>query len=204
LPVPGTEQARTRRRGGVLLQAIYRAALDELAASGYAGLTMDGVARRARTGKAALYRRWPSKRELVLDALLRMLPDPRETAASGSVRDELVSALTIMSGVLAGRAAFPSLDVILEVVRVPELRDLFADRVIRPRLRMVEDLMRRAADRGEIDGACVNELVARAGPALVTETFLLTGAPPPAAEIARIVDTIVLPLLRPAEVPSRR
>jgi AcrR family transcriptional regulator len=188
---------RTRRRGEALEQAIHHAALDELAATGYAGLTMEGIARRARTGKAALYRRWPGKRELVLDALLGVLPDPREVAASISVRDELLATLTIMADTVAGRNRFPSLDVLLEVLRVPELRDAFAGRVIEPRLRMVHEILRRGAERGDVDPTRINALVARAGPALVVETFLLTGDPPPADELARIVDTVVKPLVSP-------
>jgi AcrR family transcriptional regulator len=188
---------RTRRRGEVLAHAIHRAALDELAATGYAGLTMDGIARRAQTGKAALYRRWAGKRELVLDALLGVLPEPREVAASSSVRDELLAALTIVADTLAGRYRFPSLDVLVEVLRVPELRDAFAGRVIEPRLRMVHDILRRGAEHGDVDPARASTLVARTGPALVIETFLLTGAPPPADELARIVDTVVLPLVSP-------
>jgi AcrR family transcriptional regulator len=189
--------ARTRRRGEALELAIHRATLDELADAGYAALTMDGIARRAQTGKAALYRRWPGKRELVLDALLGVLPDPGEVASSASVRDELLATLTIMADTVAGRSRFPSLDVLLEVLRVPELRDAFASRVIEPRLRMVHGILRRGAERGEIDPARISTLVARAGPALVIETFLLTGAPPPGDELARIVDTIVMPLLSP-------
>ncbi|MEU4744544.1 helix-turn-helix domain-containing protein, partial [Actinosynnema sp. NPDC023658] len=53
-----------RRRGEELNAAIYRATLEELAEVGYAKLTMERVAERARTGKAALYRRWSSRMEL--------------------------------------------------------------------------------------------------------------------------------------------
>jgi AcrR family transcriptional regulator len=186
---------RTRRRGEALEQAIHEATLDELANTGYAALTVEGVARRARTGKAALYRRWPGKRELVLDALLGVLPDPREVAASASVREELLATLTIIADTVAGRSRFPSLDVLLEVLRVPELRDAFAGRVIEPRLHMVEEILLRGAERGEVDPARISALVARTGPALVIETFLLTGTPPPADELARIVDTVVMPLV---------
>src|SRR6188474_922947 len=58
-----------RRRGTELEDAILRAAWDELTAVGYAGLTMEGVAARAQTGKQVLYRRWPNRVELVLSAV---------------------------------------------------------------------------------------------------------------------------------------
>ena len=63
-----------RRRGKELEDALYDATLAELAAVGYGGLTMEGIAARARTGKAALYRRWTSKHDLVQAALLYALP----------------------------------------------------------------------------------------------------------------------------------
>ena len=68
------EVVRSRRRGDKLEHALYAAALAELADVGYGRLTMEGIAARARTGKAALYRRWPTKHALVLDALCHALP----------------------------------------------------------------------------------------------------------------------------------
>ena len=75
-----TDRGTTRRRGHVLEQAIYEAAMAELGERGYAQLSMEGVASRARTGKAALYRRWSSKRDLILDALTHALPIAPEIA----------------------------------------------------------------------------------------------------------------------------
>lgn len=69
-----------RRRGEVLERALYDATLAELESAGYGGLTMEGIAARAQTGKAALYRRWAGKRELVLAAVqyaLPPVPEPR-------------------------------------------------------------------------------------------------------------------------------
>lgn len=72
-----------RRRGKELEQAIFEAALDQLTSGGFARLTMEGVASAARTGKAALYRRWASKVDLVVDALDSTLPRPADTPTSG-------------------------------------------------------------------------------------------------------------------------
>lgn len=186
---------RTRRRGQALEQAIYQAALDELAAAGYPGLTMEGVARRAGTGKAALYRRWASKKELVLDAMLRALPHPEEIARSSSIRDNLLAALTIMADTLAGRGAYPGFDVMAQVLREPELRQAFAARVIEPRLQMIHAIVRQAAARHETRHEAATPLIARTGPALVLQAFLLAGKSPSRTELARIVDTILMPLL---------
>jgi AcrR family transcriptional regulator len=187
--------APSRRRGAVLEHAIYQATLRELAGLGYNDLTMEGVARRAQTGKAALYRRWPSKKDLVFDALLHALPEAGEIAVSDSARDNLIAALTIMSGTLAGEVTYPGLDVMLEMLREPELRQAFNARVVEPRLRLVEAILHRAAARGELRVDADLPLIAQTGPALVIQTFLLTGTPPAAAELARIVDHVLMPLL---------
>src|SRR3954447_4114249 len=63
-----------RRRGAALQDAILQAAFDELSEVGYTAFAVEAVAARARTGKASIYRRWPTKQELVMDALLERLP----------------------------------------------------------------------------------------------------------------------------------
>lgn len=77
---------RSRRRGDELLQAIYSAVLVELADTGYGGLTMEGVAARAGTGKAPLYRRWNSKDGLILDTVQQDCPPAARTSTCWSAR----------------------------------------------------------------------------------------------------------------------
>src|SRR5690242_13798225 len=64
----------TRRRGQDLETAILDATLDLLAEHGVGALTMEGVAAAAHTGKASVYRRWPSKEDLLVDAMDHALP----------------------------------------------------------------------------------------------------------------------------------
>jgi AcrR family transcriptional regulator len=164
---------------------------------------MEGIARRAQTGKAALYRRWASKKDLVLDAMLRVLPDPEEIARSSSVRDNLLAALTIMADTLAGHGAYPGFDVMAQVLHEPELRQAFAARVIEPRLQMIHAILRQAAARHEIRDEAATPLIARTGPALVLQAFLLAGKPPSRTELTRIVDAILMPLLTHPGKPAR-
>src|ERR687892_2888452 len=93
LPDCGPPQRRSRRRGETLERAIFDAVLDQLQAVGYVGLTMEGVATCAHTGKAALYRRWPRKEDLVVDALDHALPSIADLPDHGSVRDDLLDLL---------------------------------------------------------------------------------------------------------------
>ena len=64
----------TRRRGAALEHAIFEATLAELSEFGYNALVIDRVARRARLGRASIYRRWTTKRDLVADAIAYSLP----------------------------------------------------------------------------------------------------------------------------------
>ena len=59
----------TRRRGADLERALHQAILDETAAVGYDAATVEGFAARAGTSKPVLYRRWPTKFEMVLAAI---------------------------------------------------------------------------------------------------------------------------------------
>src|SRR6201999_1637372 len=76
--------SRSRRRGEVLERALYEAPLAELAQVGYGRLTTEGIAARAHTGKAALYRRWASKHDLVHAALVFTLPPVPELRSGRS------------------------------------------------------------------------------------------------------------------------
>jgi AcrR family transcriptional regulator len=189
---------RSRRRGEVLERALYEATLAELAEVGYGGLTMEGIAARAHTGKAALYRRWCSKHDLVHAALVYTLPPVPELRAGRSARDNLLSVFVSHRDILAGKTAFPGMVIIHQLLHEPEMRAIFADAVVGPRLKVVESILRAALDDGDIDAATVTPLTARVGPALINHHFLLTGEPPSRRELALVVDTVIPPRRRGA------
>ncbi len=182
---------RTRRRGKELEHALYDAALAELAAVGYAGLTMEKIALRAHTGKAALYRRWSSKRDLVQAALQYALPPISPARPDRSARENLLAVFTAHCDVLAGKTPFPSLAIMAQLLHEPELRAIFADAVVAPRLQIVESILRTAERNGEIKSDALTPLSARVGPALINHHLLLTGAPPNRHYLMRIVDTVL-------------
>jgi AcrR family transcriptional regulator len=191
-----------RRRGEVLERALYEATLAELADFGYGGLTMEGVAERAQTGKSALYRRWCSKRDLVHAALDFALPPLPELRSGGSARAHLLTVFTAHSDLLAGKTGFPGMEIIGQFVHEPDLRAIFADAVVGPRLHIIESILQAAIDDGEVDPATVTPLTPRVGPALIGQHFVLTGVPPNRRELALIVDTVIPP--QPIPQPSRR
>jgi AcrR family transcriptional regulator len=185
------ETIHTRRRGMQLEHELYAATLAGLAAVGYGALTMEGIATRARTGKAALYRRWSSKHALVQAALRYALPPLPEPRTNRSTRENLLSVFAAHCDVLAGRTAFPSLAVMGQLIHDPELRAIFADAVVAPNLCIVESILQAGADSGQIDSARLTPFTARVGPALINHQLLLTGAPPNKRQLMQIVDTVI-------------
>jgi AcrR family transcriptional regulator len=185
--------SRSRRRGEVLERALYEATLAELAEVGYGRLTMEGIAARAHTGKAALYRRWASKHDLVHAALVFALPPVPEPRSGRSARETLLTLFTSHRDVLAGKTAFPGLDTIHQLLHEPEMRAIFADAVVGPRLKIVDSILQAAVETGDIDPAALTPLTARVGPALINHHFLLTGEPPNRRDLALVVDTVIPP-----------
>ena len=166
---------------------------------------MEGIAARAHTGKAALYRRWCSKHDLVHAALVFALPPLPEPRAGRSARENLLTVFTAHRDILAGKTAFPGLNIIGQLMHEPELRAIFADAVVGPRLQMIESILRAAVEDGDLDPATVTPFTAKIGPALINHQSLLTGVPPNRRELALIVDTVIPPKSgAPAAQKTRR
>ena len=99
-----SDQVRHRRRGEELESALLDAAWEELATVGFASLTMESVAARAKTGVAVLYRRWPNKDDLVLAAIEHYRrTHVVETPDTGTLRGDL---LALLGGFSDGRSSF--------------------------------------------------------------------------------------------------
>jgi AcrR family transcriptional regulator len=131
-------------------RAILDAALSLFAESGPDGLCMEKVAARAGVGKATIYRRWPGKEELLLDALAALkvpLPAPK----GKSVRSDLVALLEAMSKESADprRARLFAL-LQGEGLRYPRLMERYIQTVVEPRRQVVRSVLRRGVATGEL------------------------------------------------------
>jgi len=81
--------ASPRRRGAARTEELLRVTLDLAAESGYAGLSIEAVSRRAGVGKHTIYRRWPSKAALLLDALNHVWTSDLDYCDTGDIRGDL-------------------------------------------------------------------------------------------------------------------
>ncbi len=189
-----------RRRGEQLELAIFDAVVKELADVGYDALTMEAIAARAHTGKAALYRRWSSKEDLVLDALHWMLPCLDDPPDTGSVRDDLVDLLGRMAATISSPTGCAVQNIMGNLKCGPEMVQTVHAQVIQPRKQLLVDALRRGAERGEVRAEAVSQLVAEVGPAMIVQRFMTEGPPITIEHVEAIVDEIVLPMIRPAAV----
>lgn len=181
-----------RRHGSELEQAIFDAVLAELSNVGFTQMTMDRVALAAHTGKAALYRRWNNKKELVLDALRSVLPTPTDIRPAGNVRDDLVALLSCIQEAAETTQAGPFH--VMAAEGAGECRALFEQRVLKPCKSLILEALRRGADRGEVADGAVDPLIASIGPAMLIE-HVLTGDSKITDElITAIVERVLLPL----------
>ncbi len=190
--------APKRRRGPALEAALLEAAWDELTEVGYAALTMEGVATRARTSRAVLYRRWPSRPELVIAALrqhaaINMVKFPD----TGTLRDDLLAVLRHIStwrGEEAAVLSFLIAGALSETGLSPAaLRERILSEIPRPG---IATIIARAVARGEIDSRRLSPRICSLPMDLVRHDLIMTQAPVPDATLVEIVDTIFLPLVR--------
>jgi AcrR family transcriptional regulator len=189
----------TRRRGPGLEAAILEAAWEELTEVGYAALTMEGVAARAKTSRAVLYRRWPSRPELVV-AALRHHTDFTSPAAfdTGTLRGDMLALLRHMStrvGEVAGVLSF-LLSASFEETGISPA--MLRERAIAGEPSALNEMLRRAAARGEIGPGEVSHRIAAVPVDLVRHELIMNQAPVPDADLIEIVDDIFLPLVHRA------
>jgi AcrR family transcriptional regulator len=190
------QDAQTRRRGETLQNAIFDAVLNQLCSVGYPGVTMEGIAACAHTGKAALYRRWVSKEDLIVDALEHFLPSLTDLPDHGSLRDDMLDMLRRLTALMNSPTGGALKCLLAESDRDHPFVKLVHERLLMPRKRMFHDLLQRAIERGEARPDALDTLAAEVGPAMVAQRFLAEGAPVPDAYLVSVVDDVVMPLLR--------
>lgn len=197
----GCVPSARRRRGAALEDAILVAAYEELTEVGYTALTVEAVAARARTGKASIYRRWPTKQELVLEALCVALPSPGECGLEFTLDDNVttVQALrqvaTVITRILASPAGDAMRAVKCEAMADPELAHAVDERFQAPRRAALLALLERGVARGEVRPEAVTPQIADVLPAVLAHRLILMREPVTEAEVLAIVDEILVPLV---------
>lgn len=189
----------TRRRGDELVDAILKAAWDELSEMGYTSLTIEGVAARAKTNKAVIYRRWENKSRLVIETLKKYIPrSEKVTPNTGNLREDVF--------LLLKRIAVP-----LQMIGGETIHGLmveyFSKHIMNsfPQImsgiegrfeNYMRDILKNAELRGEVDLEKITSRIISLPLDLVRYEILTTHKPITENVLNEIVDDIFMPLIK--------
>ncbi|MFI5957655.1 TetR/AcrR family transcriptional regulator [Cryptosporangium sp. NPDC051539] len=181
-----------RRHGAELETAIHAAVLDELGERGYAALTYDGVAARAGTSRPVLYRRWATKAEMVLTAVVADRAEVIVSPDTGRLATDLYAILASMreNFVTPVRSTMLGLLADLDADAAESVRVLLS----RWGADLVGPVVARARARGEIGSAPVPREVLGLPFDLARHELTFRGALPE-ERIGVIVSVLVVPLI---------
>jgi AcrR family transcriptional regulator len=180
---------------------LREAALAVLAEMGYDRLTMDAVAARARAGKTTIYRRWQSKAELVVDAL-NSLKGEHDVPDTGSLRQDLHAMASDLINAESHLGAL-TVGMVNALAHDAELRRVFREKFIAPRMAGFRTVFERAVARGEMPAGHDLDLLARLFPALGLQELVMSGKLPDTRSALHIMDEIVYPLATASAAETR-
>ncbi|WP_091645406.1 TetR/AcrR family transcriptional regulator [Micromonospora pallida] len=136
---------------GEITTAIRRAVMQELAAVGYGRLSIEAVARRAGVGKTAIYRRWSSKLELVLEIVSAVAGKSLPLPDTGDLRGDLEMLFMIMARALRHPLAAQIIpDLLAEAARNPQIAQTLQAALRANQRDIAGQVLGRAIDRGEL------------------------------------------------------
>jgi AcrR family transcriptional regulator len=165
---------------------------------GYDRLTLDAVATTARASKATVYRRWPTKAELVLAAFIEGIRQVAVPPDTGTLRGDLLHLGEVVlqqtrqhAGTIRG--------VLIEVSRNPALSDAMQHQFIDQRKALIQGILRQAVERGEIADAAITDELWDLLPGYLIFRSIVPNRPPTLHTVRALVDDVLMPsLTRPA------
>lgn len=161
---------------------------------GYDGLTLDAVAASARASKATVYRRWPSKAELVVAAFIEGIRQVAVAPETGTLRGDL-----LRLGHLVCEQAFQHAGtiraVLVEVSRNPALNNAMQHQFLDQRKALVQHILRQAVERGEIDEAAIIDELWDLLPGYLIFRSIMASRPPTQRTVQTLVDGVIIPAL---------
>ena len=168
--------------------------LELLQEHGYDRLTVDAVATTARASKATIYRRWPTKAELVLAAFVEGTRHVAVDPDTGTLRDDL---LTLGESIRAHVSTHASTirAVLVELSRSADLEAMMQEQFLDQRKALMAHVLARAVDRGEIDASAITEDLWDVLPGYLIFRSVVTGRAPSSRTVRELVDNMLIPSL---------
>jgi AcrR family transcriptional regulator len=175
--------------------------LDLIAERGLRALTTDAVARRAGISKATIYRRWPSKEALVVDAVSSLVSEVA-IPDTGSLREDVRALLRESVVLYAGsRPAKLIPDLVAEMARSPAVAEAVRTGFLAQRRDALRRVVVRARERGEVrhgidDDLCIDLLVS-----VIQYRFLISGGPLTTQLADDLTEALLCGIANRAEAP---
>lgn len=159
---------------------------------GYDQLTVDAVAAAARASKATVYRRWPSKAELVLAAFIEGVRQVAVPPNTGSLRGDLLrlGETVCQEG---SRHASTIRAVMVEVSRHPALNEAMQHQFLDQRKALIQHVLQQAVDRGEIHPDAVPDELWDLLPGYLIFRSIIPDRPPTRRTVQALVDGFLVP-----------
>jgi AcrR family transcriptional regulator len=177
-------------------QAILGATLDLLAETGYETLRLDAVATRAKASKATLYRHWPGKAELVVDAIKCFEQDDlAHNADTGSLRGDLIATLAAMRDMMTGPTGQLMSGLVAALQKDPELARVVRASMLEDKQQVTQRMLDRAIARGELPADTDPAIFPEVAPAIMFMRIMLNGDPVDEEFLAHLTDDILIPLM---------
>jgi AcrR family transcriptional regulator len=168
--------------------------LELLQEHGYDRLTLDAVATTAHASKATLYRRWPTKAQLVMAAFIegtrQVAVDPDTGTLRGdllALGDQILAHVSTHAGTIRA--------VLVEVSRNAELDAIMQEQFLAQKKALMAHVLARAVDRGEIEGSAITEDLWDVLPGYLIYRSVLTGRAPSGQTVRDFVDNVLIPSL---------
>jgi len=177
---------RGRPRDAQAEQAILQATVELLSEVGFNQLSIEAVAARAGVGKPTIYRRWPSKPELVLDAVERLAP-PFPTADTG---DPLTDLRQIVPELIVGLTSSPVARATIALAGDAEMTRRLGEQYLWPRRAGIAAILHRGIAAGDLRADVDVEMAIDLMLGASVYRWLVTAQPVDADTARRVVDAV--------------
>ncbi|MEI7916029.1 MAG: TetR/AcrR family transcriptional regulator [Mycobacteriaceae bacterium] len=161
---------------------------------GYEGLTIDDVVATARASKATVYRRWPTKAELVLAAVVEGMKDTAVAPETGSLRTDLLEIGDKVTKQVREHAATMRA-VLTETTRNPALNEAMQRQIFDQRKKVITRVLHQAVERGEISPEAIHDDLWDLLPGYLVFRAVIQNRPPTRRTVVALVDDVILPSL---------
>jgi AcrR family transcriptional regulator len=162
--------------------------------NGYDRLTLEAVATTAQASKATVYRRWPSKAELVLAAFIEGVRQAAVPPDTGTLRGDLLQlGETILAQTREHDGTIRA--VLVETSNNPALAEAMQLQFVDQRKTLIRFVLQQAVDRGEIDAAAISDELWDLLPGYLIFRSIIPNRPPSEVTVRALVDDVLIPSL---------